>query len=74
MQAPLQHAVALGHGVPGCRQDDVALASASFAHAAQTWQKQDGFEVGMLKDDWGKLDMPICLSMRGIFEHVEVDG
>ena len=43
-------------------------------YAAQTWQKQDGFEVGMLKDDWGKLDMPICLSMRGIFEHVEVDG
>ena len=43
-------------------------------YAAATWQKQDGFEVGMLKDDWGKLDMPICLSMRGIFEHVEVDG
>ena len=45
-----------------------------WVNAAQTWQKQDGFEVGMLKDDWGKLDMPICLSMRGIFEHVEVDG
>ncbi|KAH8050495.1 hypothetical protein JL720_15351 [Aureococcus anophagefferens] len=43
-------------------------------YAAATWQKQDGFEVGMLKDDWGKLDMPICLSLRGIFEHVEVDG
>ena len=43
-------------------------------YGAQTWQKQDGFEVGMLKDDWGRTDMPICLSTRGLFAHVEVDG
>ena len=44
------------------------------AYGAATWQKQDGFEVGMLKDDWGRTDMPICLSTRGLFAHVEVDG
>ena len=44
------------------------------AYGASTWQKQDGFEVGMLKDDWGRTDMPICLSTRGLFAHVEVDG
>ena len=44
------------------------------AYGAATWQKQDGFEVGMLKDEWGKLDMPVCLSSRGLFAHREVDG
>ena len=43
-------------------------------YAAQTWQKQDGFEVGMLKDEWGKLNMPLCLSTRGLLAHYEVDG
>ena len=42
MQAPLQHAVALGHGVPGCRQDDVALPSASFAHTEGGWRLAHG--------------------------------
>ena len=50
------------------------LADATHRYAASTWQKQDGFEVGMLKDEWGKLDMPICLSMRGLLAHYEVDG
>lgn len=44
------------------------------AFAASTWNKQDGFEVGMLKDDWGRVKMPLCLSTRGLFRHVEVDG
>lgn len=48
--------------------------SMSSRYAAATWQKQDGFEVGMLKDEWGKVDMPICLSTRGLFAHHEVDG
>lgn len=43
-------------------------------YAGATWQKQDGFEVGMLKDEWGKLEMPVCLSTRGLFAHREVDG
>ena len=42
MQEPLQHAVALGHGVPGCRQDDVALASASFAQTEGGWRLAQG--------------------------------
>jgi hypothetical protein len=44
------------------------------AYGASTWQTQDGFEVGMLRDDWGRTDMPVCLSTRGLFAHAEVDG
>jgi len=54
------------------RFDGLGLTLAEYG--AATWNKQDGFEVGMLKDDWGRLRMPICLSMRGLFRHVEVDG
>lgn len=43
-------------------------------YAAATWRDQSAFEVGMLRDDWGKLRMPLCLSLRGLFTHVEVDG
>ena len=43
-------------------------------YGASTWNKQDGFEVGMLRDDWGKLHIPLCLSVRGLFRHIEVDG
>jgi len=43
-------------------------------YAATTWNRQDAFEVNMLKDDWGTLHVPLCLSARGLFRHVEVDG
>ncbi|KAJ1449393.1 hypothetical protein M885DRAFT_535804 [Pelagophyceae sp. CCMP2097] len=43
-------------------------------YGAEKWDTQDGFEVGLLKDDWGRLRMPICLSRRGVFTHVELDG
>ena len=29
--------------------------------------------VGMLKDNWGALKVPICLSFNGVFRHVEID-
>jgi len=35
---------------------------------------QAGFERGMLEDDWGRLEVPICLSTRGVFRHNEVDN
>jgi hypothetical protein len=28
----------------------------------------------MLDDDWGRLKVPICLSMNGVFKHHEVDN
>lgn len=43
-------------------------------YAAATWREQSAFEVGMLRDDWGRLRMPLCISLRGLFTHVEVDG
>jgi hypothetical protein len=40
-----------------------------FRTGAEKWDTQDGFEVGMLADDWGRLNMPICLSQQGLFTH-----
>jgi len=37
-------------------------------------KQQDGFEVGLLKDDWGRLRVPMCLGVQGIFIHEEIDG
>ena len=62
-------------GSPSTRRSHFDGPGLSIAeYAAQTWNKQDGFEVGMLRDDWGKLRMPLCISNRGLFTHVEVDG
>jgi len=35
---------------------------------------QAGFERGLLNDDWGRLQVPLCLSMKGVFRHHEVDN
>ena len=46
------------------------LADYGLAHAKQ----QDGFEVGLLNDDWGALQVPICLGYQGFLLHEEIDG
>ena len=35
---------------------------------------QDGFEVGLLNDDWGELKVPICIGYDGFLLHEEIDG
>ena len=38
------------------------------------WEQQEAFEVGLLHDDWGELQVPLCISYNGIFVHEEIDG
>ena len=38
------------------------------------WEQQEGFERGMLTENWGKLKVPLCLSFYGLFRHEEVDA
>ncbi len=38
------------------------------------YNDQAGFEVGLLNEDWGKLHVPMCLSVNGIFRHHEIDS
>ena len=43
-------------------------------YGRKMWEAQDGFEVGLLRDDWGDLRVPICISYDGTFIHEEIDG
>jgi hypothetical protein len=48
------------------------LSLAEVAEAA--WARQDGLEVGMLNDDWGRFKVPLCISYQGLFVHKEIDS
>ena len=42
--------------------------------AESQWEKQDGFESFMMEKDWGYAKVPLCISIKGLFGHVEIDG
>lgn len=44
------------------------------AYGESKFGDQAGFERGLLDDDWGRLQVPLCLSRRGVFRHHEVDN
>jgi len=47
----------------------------TLAEYGERWyNKQDGFEVGLLQDDWGNQRVPLCISHQGLFLHNEIDG
>ena len=39
-----------------------------------SWNRQDGFESGMIQDNWGKFGFKVCISFEGLFVHQEIDG
>ena len=56
-----------------CAARGAAMTADSLTHPGR-YKKQDGFEVGLLQDDWSKQKVPLCISHEGLFIHSEIDG
>ncbi|GMH57455.1 hypothetical protein TrRE_jg8933 [Triparma retinervis] len=59
-----------GHMVFGKGAEAMSLAEFGLS----TYDNQLGFEGRMISEDWGQYGIPICISVDGIFLHVELDG
>jgi hypothetical protein len=59
-----------GHMVFGKGTEPMSLAEFGLS----TYDNQAGFEGRMISEDWGQYKLPVCISVDGIFLHVELDG